>query len=147
MPRRSRTITQRVRIAARPQQVYDALTKPSLHRAVIGAEATGARRVGRRFTAHDGYIMGVHRELAAPRRIVQDWWTTEWPDGAPPSRLQITLRSVKGGTELEMVHSRVPAEQADAYRQGWIDYYWTPLQAYFEQRAQARSLSRPGGSR
>ena len=25
----------------------------------------------------------------------------------------------------------VPAEQADSYRQGWIDYYWTPLRAYF----------------
>jgi activator of HSP90 ATPase len=134
MSRKVRTITQRVLIPARPEQVYDALTSATRHAAVTSAKATGARRVGARFTAYDGYIMGVHRELKSGAKIVQDWWTTEWPEGASPSRLQITLRSVKGGTELRMVHSAVPAEQADSYRQGWIDYYWTPLQAYFSDR-------------
>ena len=27
----------------------------------------------------------------------------------------------------------VPAEQADSYRQGWIDFYWKPLKGYFQQ--------------
>ena len=46
----------------------------------------------------------------------------------------VARQAVKGGTELRMVHSNVPAEQADSYRQGWIDHYWTPLKAYFAQR-------------
>ena len=135
MSRRVRTITQRVLLPARPQQVYDALTSAARHAALTGAAATGARRVGARFTAYDGYIMGVHRVLKPAALIVQDWWTTEWPEGASPSKLQITLRNAKGGTELKMVHSAVPAEQADSYRQGWIDYYWTPLQKYFKSRS------------
>jgi hypothetical protein len=36
-----------------------------------------------------------------------------------------------------MVHSQVPASQADQYRQGWVDYYWTPLKAYFSARQEA----------
>jgi hypothetical protein len=32
-----------------------------------------------------------------------------------------------------MVHSNVPAEQADDYAQGWIDFYWKPLKEYFEK--------------
>lgn len=135
MPARLKTITQRVVIPASPLEVYDALTEPRRHAAVTGGAATGPRRIGGRFTAYDGYIIGVHRVLKPGAKIVQDWWTTEWPEGAAPSRLEITLRKAKGGTDLKMVHSAVPAEQADSYRQGWIEYYWNPLRAYFESRS------------
>lgn len=130
MPK-SRTITQTVRIPAPPSKVYEALVKARLHAAFTGAEATGRAQVGGRFTAWDGYISGVHRELVPGQRIVQEWQTTEWPDGAPASRVEVTLSAVSGGTSLRIVHSGVPADQADALRQGWIDFYWTPLAAYF----------------
>ncbi len=128
---RVKSITQTVTIPAPPAAVYAALTKARLHAAFTKAAATGVGRVGGKFTAWDGYISGVHRELVPGERIVQDWWTTAWPEGAEPSRLEITLAPAKGGTRLRMVHSKVPAEQADGYRQGWIDFYWTPLTAFF----------------
>ena len=131
---RTKTITQRVRIPATPRAVYDALVTARTLAAVTGAAATGAARVGGRFTAWGGYIMGVHRTLVPGRRIVQEWTTTEWPEGAPPSKLAITFTTVKDGTEVRMVHSSVPARQAGSYRQGWIDYYWTPLQDYFTKK-------------
>jgi len=138
MARRVRTITQKVVIPATPAQVYNAFVTARIHAAFTGSPATGAARVGATFTAWDGYISGVHRELVKDCRIVQDWQTTEWPEDAKPSRVEFTFTAVAGGTEVRMVHSMVPAEQADAYRQGWIDYYWSPLQAYFND-------SRPTG--
>jgi uncharacterized protein YndB with AHSA1/START domain len=96
-----------------------------------GAAATGVARVGGRFTAWDGYIQGVYRKLVTGKTIVADWRTTEWPAGMPDSLVEFTFRAVKGGTEVRMVHTKVPAEQAASYRQGWIDYYWKPLNAYF----------------
>lgn len=114
--------------------MYRALVTARILKAATGARATGAARVGGRFTAWDGYISGVHKTLTPGRRVVQEWSTTEWPKGAPPSILEVTLKAAKGGTELRMVHSKVPAEQADSYRQGWIDYYWTPLQEYFSKK-------------
>ncbi|MEI6668059.1 MAG: SRPBCC domain-containing protein [Acidobacteriota bacterium] len=131
MANRLRTITQKVVVSASPDNVYNALVSPRLHAEFTGSPATGSARVGGAFTAWGGYISGVHRELVKPSRIVDDWQTTEWPDGAAPSRVVFTLTAVEGGTQIRMVHSHVPADQADAYRQGWIDYYWSPLQAYF----------------
>ena len=134
----TKTIRQRASIPAPPKQVYEAILTPRQHAAFTGAPATGTSRVGGRFTAYDGYILGVHRALEPERRIVQEWWTTEWPDEAAPSLVEWSLKRAPGGTELRLVHSKVPASQADSYRQGWVDYYWTPLKAYFAQRA-ARS--------
>lgn len=131
---RVKTITQKVVVPAKPADVYEAFVNSRTHAAFTGAAATGAARVGGRFTSWDGYITGVHRELVKGRRIVQDWTTTEWPDGAEPSRVEFVFTAVRGGTEVRMVHSNVPAVQADSYRQGWIDYYWEPLKAYFRER-------------
>jgi activator of HSP90 ATPase len=130
MPR-ARTITQKVVVSAAPADVYDAIVNPRRHAAFTGSRATGSGKIGGAFTAWDGYITGVYRELVNGRKIVQDWRTTEWPDDAPDSRLELTFTPVKAGTEIRMVHSKVPASQADSLRQGWIDFYWTPLTQYF----------------
>jgi activator of HSP90 ATPase len=128
---RPRTITQRAVVPAAPAAVYDAFVNARTHAAFTGARATGSGRVGGAFTAWDGYISGVNRQLSPGKKIVQDWRTTEWPEGAPDSQVEFTFKAVKGGTEVRMVHSNVPAEQAASYRQGWVDFYWKPLQAYF----------------
>lgn len=130
MPRVT-TIKQTVVVSAPVADVFDALTRARTHAAFTGAAATGAARVGGRFTAWDGYISGVHRQLVKNRKIVQDWRTTAWPAGAADSRLELTLKGVQGGTQIRMVHSQVPSEQADSYRKGWTDFYWNPLRAYF----------------
>lgn len=64
--------------------------------------------------------------------------TTEWPDGYPMSRLELTLTAKRGGTELKMVHSQVPAEQVDEYTGGWKEAYWDPLRRYLAERGNAR---------
>lgn len=33
-----------------------------------------------------------------------------------------------------MVHSKVPAEQAQEYKKGWKEFYWEPLKKYFEEK-------------
>jgi uncharacterized protein YndB with AHSA1/START domain len=130
---KTKTIKQKVIIPATPKEVYEALMDPKKHSAFTGSNATGDPRVGGKFTAWDGYISGRNLELDRGKRIVQEWITTEWPDGYPTSRLELTLKKVKEGTELSMVHSEVPAEQADDYEQGWFDSYWNPLRKYFKK--------------
>jgi hypothetical protein len=44
-----------------------------------------------------------------------------------------SLKKVKDGTEIMMIHSGVPEEQADDLKQGWIDFYWEPLKNYFKK--------------
>lgn len=133
MTKPTKMITQKQLIQAKPKQVYEALIDPKKHAEFTGSKATCNPRVGGEFTAWDGYIFGKNIKLKPGRTIVQEWKTTEWPTGYPPSNVEFTFKEVKDGTELTMVHSKVPAEQADSYRQGWIDFYWKPLKGYFRK--------------
>jgi activator of HSP90 ATPase len=134
MKLKTTTITQKVIIPALPEEVYDAFTNAKKHSEFTGSKATGKPTVGGKFTAWDGYISGKNLELEKGKRIVQEWVTTEWPQGYPPSRLELTFREVGGKTELTMVHSDVPAEQENDLKQGWIDFYWEPLKDYFKKQ-------------
>jgi len=119
-------------IPAPPEKVYEALVNAKKHAAFTGAAATGTAKAGANFTAWDGYIAGKHLELEKGKRIVQEWSTSEWPVGAPPSRLEFTFEPKQGGCQVKMVQTSIPAEQVDQYKQGWIDFYWTPLAKYFQ---------------
>jgi activator of HSP90 ATPase len=130
LPQEFGTIEQAVFFDAAPDAVYDALLDPRKHSEFTGSPATTSARKGATFTAWDGYITGKNLELVKGKKIVQEWKTTEWPDGYPVSRLQFTLSAKNGGTELKMVHSRVPAEQVADYAGGWKSAYWDPLKKY-----------------
>jgi activator of HSP90 ATPase len=106
---------------------------PKKHAAFTGSGATGTQKVGGTFTAGDGYIKGKYVELEPGKRIKHEWTTTEWPAGYPPSIVEITLKPKGTGTELTMVHSKVPAEQKEYYAKGWKEYYWEPLRKCFSK--------------
>lgn len=134
MEKKTTTIKQTTFIPARPEEVYDALMNAERHTEFTSSKAICDPKVGGKFTAWDGYISGKNLELTMGKRIVQEWKTTEWPAGYPPSVLEFSFKEEGDGTQLAMVHSKVPASQAESYRQGWIDAYWNPLKAYFEKR-------------
>jgi activator of HSP90 ATPase len=125
------TIRQSILVGASPMEVYEAYVNPKKHAAFTGQDATGTPRVGCRFTAGDGYITGKYLKLEKGKRILQEWTTTEWPEGYPPSILELTLRAKGKRTELMMIHSKVPVEQVEYYAQGWKNFYWAPLKKYF----------------
>jgi activator of HSP90 ATPase len=78
--------------------------------------------------------LGEYIELLKGKKIVHWWTTTEWPEGYPPSRMELRLKPVGKKTELTMIHSRVPAEQAARYAQGWKEFYWEPLKEFFGKK-------------
>ncbi|MBI4023103.1 SRPBCC domain-containing protein [Candidatus Berkelbacteria bacterium] len=129
------TIRQAVIIPADPEQVYRGFTNPAIHSAMTGGKATGHAEVGAEFTAWDGYITGRYRRLEPHRRIVMDWLTSEWPEGARASRLELTLAPAAGGTRVILTQTHVPADQAPNYQTGWQESYWEPMAAYFKAQA------------
>ena len=116
-------------------EVYDAYVNPRKHSEFTGSPARGTARKGAKFEAWDGYITGRFVEVEKGRRVVQEWKTSEWPEGYPPSRLELKFKEKGKRTEITMVHSKVPAEQVSRYRQGWIESYWNPLKEYFKDRS------------
>jgi activator of HSP90 ATPase len=133
LPLKFGTIQQTVFFKAPPSEVYNALLDPKKHAKFTGSSATTSAKVGAEFTAWGGYIMGKNLELVKDKKIVQEWETTSWPKGYPRSRLELTLTPKKGGTELKMVHTKVPSEQVESYTSGWPESYWEPLARFLKK--------------
>jgi activator of HSP90 ATPase len=120
-----------ITLPASPDRVYRAWLSSKEHSAFTGARAAVAAKVGGRFSAWDGYITGKTLALEPAQRIVQSWRTTDFPGDSPDSELEVVLDPVAKGTRLTLVHTRLPQRQVAQYRQGWKDYYFTPMKDYF----------------
>jgi activator of HSP90 ATPase len=118
-------------IPAKPAEIYMAWLSTEGHAAMTGSAAKVDGKVGGKFSAWDGYIFGTTLELTPNQRIVQAWRTSEFPDEAPDSNLEVLLEEVTGGTQVTLIHSNLPEGQADSYRHGWDDFYFKPMKEYF----------------
>ncbi|MBZ0115635.1 MAG: SRPBCC domain-containing protein [Sandaracinaceae bacterium] len=131
----SERIELRATLPATAEAVFDAWIDGEAHGAMTGAGATSDPKAGGRFTAWDGYIEGTHVELVRPRRIVQRWRTSQFPDDAPDSILEIELTPKGSQVELHMVHRDIPDGQGADYEQGWSDHYFEPMREHFGDRS------------
>lgn len=118
-------------ITAKPAEIYQAWLSSAGHTAMTGSPAVVDGKVGGEFSAWDGYIFGKTLELTPHGQIVQSWRTSEFPDDAPDSQVEVNLEEVSGGTRITLKHSNMPVSQVDSYRQGWEDYYFKPMKEYF----------------
>ena len=118
-------------VPANASDIYNAWLSSEGHAAMTGNPAKMDGKVGGEFTAWDGYIFGSTLALEPDQRILQRWRTSEFPDDAPDSRLEISFEEVGEGTKITLIHSDLPADQVDSYRQGWEDFYFKPMKAYF----------------
>lgn len=125
----SLTITRRIK--APPDAVFDAFVVPDKIALWWGPDAgpvtlaeVDPREGGRfhvRFRMEDGSEHGAHGTFEVfdrPNRLAMGW---TWEDGTdPPSRVEVTLRAAREGTELTFTHARLPnAAARDSHREGW----------------------------
>lgn len=92
------------------------------------------RLEGHDFSAWDDYISGKNLKLKENSRIVQSWRSTEFNEKEEDSFLEIKLEETKEGTELTLLHSNIPEGQSEHYKNGWIEYYFEPMNAYFKEK-------------
>lgn len=121
-------------IPASPKRVYEAWLSSEEHSAFTGDEASVDAVVGGKHAAWGDYIQGTIVGLEPYRRIVQTWRTTDFPDDAPDSRLEVLLEGVEGGTKVTLSHTGIPDGQAKDYEQGWRDFYFEPMKEYLLTR-------------
>lgn len=114
-----------------PARVFDAWLNSREHAVITASNCAVEAWEGGRHMAFNGYAWGENLKLHRPSRIVQSWRTTEFPDGAPDSRLEVLLRAAGSGTEVTLLHTHVPPEQLSDYRHGWQTYYIARMLAHF----------------
>jgi activator of HSP90 ATPase len=119
-------------LPASARRLFESWINSQDHSAFTGSPAEIDPQVGGKFRAWDGYISGQTVVLEPNRRIVQTWRTSEFPEQAPDSTLEILLDEEEDGTRLTLLHTNIPEGQAEQYEQGWRDYYFTPMLEYFK---------------
>ena len=130
-------------IPAAPAVVYRAWLDGKEHARMTGGPATGEPVVGAPHSAWDGYIRGRNLELEEARRILQSWRTTEFPEGAPDSRLEVLLHEDAGGTRVVLRHSEIPEGQGASYEEGWVEHYFEPMTEYFVGKGAKKKAKAP----
>jgi uncharacterized protein YndB with AHSA1/START domain len=118
-------------VPASPNRIFAAWMDERQHSAFTGARAHIDPWSGGRVSAWDGYIFGNHLFLDTGRRIVMAWRTTDFPQNAPDSQVDVTLEPVAGGTKVTIAHTGIPEGQSEQYREGWRTHYLDPMRRYF----------------
>lgn len=107
-----------------PNQVYRWFGCPESK----GISANIDLKVGGAYEVHiiahgqDMTMKGVIAELELKRKLVIEWsWDgNEDMAGLPPTRAEIAMKEVKGGTQVTLTHSGFPnAEVCGQHQQGW----------------------------
>jgi activator of HSP90 ATPase len=128
------SLSMNVVLPVSPKDLCKAWLNSAEHSGFTGAKAEINPHIGGVFTAWDGYISGKTLAIETPRRILQSWRTTEFPEGSPDSLLEILFEPEGQGTRMTLNHSKIPDGQKESYAQGWQDYYFTPMLEYFQLR-------------
>ena len=118
-------------LPARPETIYNAWLSSEGHSVMTGSPAEVVPEIGGAFKAWNGYIWGKTLEMEPNSRILQAWRTSEFPEESPDSRVEILFEEDAKGTKIILKHTEIPDGQGDSYKQGWEDFYFTPMQKYF----------------
>ena len=123
-------IQQSVILKASPSELFEAFLDSRKHSALTGAPAKVSRRVGGRFTAFGGQLLGRNLVIVPKKMIVQAWRAKQWKAADPDSILVLRFSKAPGGARIDLVHVNVPAYDHKGVTQGWGKYYWRPWKAF-----------------
>ncbi|MBV6645833.1 MAG: SRPBCC domain-containing protein [Cyclobacteriaceae bacterium] len=113
------------------ERLYNAWLDSDEHADMTGGDALITDEEDDKFTAWDGYIWGTTVELKANEYIRQRWRTADFRDLQEDSMVEIFFEEKGEETVVRIKHSNL-MDDDDQYEQGWVDNYFIPMKAYFE---------------
>ncbi|MEO6682455.1 MAG: SRPBCC domain-containing protein [Ginsengibacter sp.] len=112
-----------------PEEVYLALTNPSIIQLWTGEVAKMSTEEGSEFSLWNESIIGKNLSFEKNKMIVQQWYF----DQEEPSIVTIKLHPDKKGTSVELKHTNIPEEEYDNIERGWNEYYFGSLEEFYEE--------------
>lgn len=119
-----KTIKQKVRFNASPQQIYSLLTDSKLHTTLTKQRAKISRKIGGPFSTRNGRISGIIVDLAPNQRVVQAWRSKDFPKGTFSMATFDLSPTKSGGTEVILTHRGVPKTLIPSVEKDWRKIYW-----------------------
>lgn len=131
--RQSEAVEREVRIAARPETVFEFFTDPEKQVLWMGRKAELDARPGGIYDVEindQAHALGEFVEVVPPSRVVFTFgWAGQQADGegahaVPPgsSRVEVTLEDVGDGTLVRLRHFDLPEQAREMHGQGWELY-------------------------
>ena len=116
-------------IPAAPEEVYEALTNPTVLETWTGEPAEMTTEPGSEFSLWEGSIVGKNLEFVENKLIRQQWYFGEQEED---SIVLIKLHPHKYGTSVELKHTNIPDQDFDDITEGWNDTYFGSLENFFQ---------------
>jgi activator of HSP90 ATPase len=115
-------------LKASPHEVYEMLMDSKKHSAFTDSKASISRKVGGKFTAYDGWILGINLKLTKDKEIVQRWRGKDWPKGHY-STVKFLLKKAGTDTRLMFSQTGIPTNKYKDISSGWKEFYWAPMKS------------------
>ena len=119
---------------ATPADLYELFMNSEKHSAATGAPAKISRKVGGKWSAFNGMILGKTLALVPNRMIVQTWRSSAWKTADLDSILVVRFEKTHNGAAAHLAHIGVPEDDHKGVTQGWIKFYWKPWKQYLKTR-------------
>jgi activator of HSP90 ATPase len=117
-----------------PAELYALFMDSAKHSAATGAPAKVSRKVGGKWSAFGGMILGKNLVLVPNRMIVQAWRSSAWKEADPDSVLIVRFEKSPGGATAHLAHVGVPQYDHEGVTEGWKKYYWEPWKVHLAGR-------------
>lgn len=119
-------VVREVRIAARPETVFEFFTDPEKMIRWKGVKAELDPRPGGVYrvdvTGRGAVAVGEYVEIDPPRRVVFTWGWEGTPITPGSTTVEVTLTPDGDGTLLRLVHRDLPPDAASEHGEGWDHY-------------------------
>jgi activator of HSP90 ATPase len=117
-----------------PAELYELFMDSAKHSAATGMPAKVSRKLGGKWSAFGGMILGKTLALVPNRMIVQAWRSSTWKKSDSDSVLVVRFEKTKNGAAAYLAHIGVPSYDHKGVTEGWKKYYWEPWKKYLEAR-------------
>ncbi len=127
----TKTITQTALFQAQPLEVFNLLATSKGHKAFTGYPARITPKKGSNFSVYDYSLNGIVVKVVKNKQLTLSWQCEMkgWPK-THYSQVDFTLIKTKTGTKLSFKQTGVPSSCYADIRDGWKEYYWTPIKDY-----------------
>jgi len=112
------------------KDLFECLLLPNRVKAFAGGDAIISPEKGSKFRLFGGSVEGENLEVEEPKKIVQKWRFSSWPEGVY-SIVTIELEEKDGKTILKLEQTGVPEEDKERTENGWDANFWRRIKGIF----------------
>ncbi|KAH8170954.1 hypothetical protein LIA77_09735 [Sarocladium implicatum] len=89
-------------------------------------------KAGGKFELFGGNVSGEYKELDAPKKLVQSWRLSQWPEGHYSTlNIEFDQNDVDHVTVMRVKWDGVPIGQEEVTKRNWLEYYVKSIKTTF----------------